>query len=77
MLFRFAFTTREYGVAEGLRAILRIPISNLIAIIAGRRALFAYLHTLNGVAVRWDKTEHSDHPARAAQAVLTPAKAGA
>ena len=71
VLFRFAFTAREYGPAEGLRAIFRIPIANLIAIIAGRRALFAYVRSLNGMAVRWDKTEHHDHPVltRNAQAV--------
>lgn len=66
LVFRIAFTAREYGLAEGLRSILRIPISNLIAIIAGRRALFAYVRTLNGSAVRWDKTEHRLHPAMAA-----------
>lgn len=63
VLFRFVFTAREYGVAEGLRAVLRIPIANLIAIIAGRRALFAYVRSLGGMAVRWDKTEHLAHPA--------------
>ncbi len=40
---RFAFTAREYGIAEGLIAVLRIPVANLIAILAGRRALFAYM----------------------------------
>lgn len=63
VLFRFAFTAREYGFAEGLRAVLRIPVANLIAIIAGRRALFAYVRSLGGMAVRWDKTEHRDHAA--------------
>jgi adsorption protein B len=70
VVFRFAFTAREYGFAEGLRSVLRIPVANLIAIIAGRRALFAYVRSLNGVAVRWDKTEHKAHPA-AHSAVLT------
>lgn len=77
VLFRFVFTAREYGAAEGLRAVLRIPISNLISIIAGRRALFAYLRTLNGTAVRWDKTEHREHPALRAQPLAAPAEAGA
>ena len=62
---RFAFTAREYGAAEGAMAVLRIPLANIIAIMAGRRALFAYLGTLSGQAVRWDKTEHSAHPASA------------
>ncbi len=61
---RGAFTAREYGWREGLRAILRIPVSNIIAIMAGRRALTAYLGTLRGAPVRWDKTRHWDHPAQ-------------
>ena len=59
---RFAFTAREYGAMEGVRAVLRIPVSNVIAIMAGRRALFAYLRSLSGEAARWDKTVHDLHP---------------
>ncbi len=62
-LFRFAFTAREYGVFEGLCAVLRIPVANLIAIMAGRRALFAYIRSLGGERVIWDKTVHHVHPA--------------
>ena len=61
--FRFAFTAREYGVAEGLRAVLRIPLANIVAIMAGRRALFSYLRLLMGAKLRWDKTHHTVHPA--------------
>lgn len=60
---RFGFTAHEYGLAEGLRAVLRIPVTNLIAIMAGRRALTAYVRTLLGGKVHWDKTHHHDHPA--------------
>ncbi|MEO7247907.1 MAG: glycosyl transferase family protein [Novosphingobium sp.] len=60
---RFVFTAREYGAAEGLRAVLRIPIANIIAIIAGRRAFIAYLRSFFGHAPVWDKTEHKAHPA--------------
>ena len=63
-LMRFAFTAREYGVAEGLMAVLRIPVTNVVSIIAGRRAIFAYAKTLMGRAIVWDKTPHSSHPAR-------------
>src|SRR5262249_45146950 len=63
---RFCFTAREYGLAEGARGVLRIPVANVIAILAGRRALFAYVRTLRGERVRWDKTTHSAHPARTA-----------
>lgn len=60
---RFTFTAREYGVGEGLFAVLRIPVSNIIAIMAGRRAFTAYWRSLRTGRVRWDKTEHHAHPA--------------
>jgi adsorption protein B len=59
---RFAFTAREYGWAEGLRGILRIPLSNVIAIMAARRAIGAYAEWLRGAVSAWDKTDHDDHP---------------
>lgn len=62
---RAAFTAREYGPLEALRSILRIPVGNIIAIIAGRRALIAYLRSLLGGQVVWDKTDHPAHPAAA------------
>ncbi|MBV7264955.1 glycosyl transferase family protein [Erythrobacter ani] len=61
---RFGFTAREYGAAEGVMAVLRIPVSNVIAIMAGRRALSAYVKTLLGKSIEWDKTPHFRHPAR-------------
>ncbi len=60
---RFGFTAREYGPGEGMRAVLRIPLANIIAIMAGRRALLAYLRSLGGIAPLWDKTHHQAHPA--------------
>lgn len=63
IVMRFAFTTREYGWREGLWAVARVPLANVIAIIAGRRAVFAYARTLGGRAAVWDKTEHDAHPA--------------
>ncbi|MFN4114036.1 MAG: glycosyl transferase family protein [Sphingomonadaceae bacterium] len=63
LIMRFAFTAREFGVGEGLRAILRIPVGNVIAIMAGRRAVAAYIRTLTGAPLQWDKTEHLTHPA--------------
>ncbi len=62
---RFAFTAREYGPAEGAWAVLRLPLANVIAIIAGRRAVFAYARTLRGSAAAWDKTDHDAHPTSA------------
>ena len=65
-LLRFTFTAHEYGLAEGIWAVARIPVSNIIAIMAGRRAFAAYFRTLRGGAVMWDKTAHLGHPARLA-----------
>jgi adsorption protein B len=57
-----AFTAREYGAGEGMRALLRIPVANFITIMAGRRALARYIQTLRGAAITWDKTLHEAHP---------------
>lgn len=70
LVWRFAFTAREYGFWEGLRAPMRLPVANIIAIIAGRRALEAYVQTLRGAALRWDKTSHERHPASTGEALL-------
>lgn len=67
---RFAFTAREYGIAEGLIAVLRIPVGNVVSILAGRRALMAYMRGLGGEAVSWDKTRHGIHPATPAERAL-------
>ncbi len=60
---RIVFTTREYGWREGALSILRIPVANVIAIMAGRRALAAYFRSLQDGRVIWDKTVHETHPA--------------
>ena len=66
---RFVFTGREYGWREGCLAVLRMPLANVVMMMAGRRAVLAYLRSLMGEAVVWDKTEHQAHP------VLAQAKA--
>jgi len=55
---RFMFTTREYGWREGGLAVLRMPLANIVMIMAARRAVMAYCHSLAGGHVAWDKTEH-------------------
>ena len=62
---RALFTTREYGWREGCWSVLRIPIANIIAIMAGRRAMVAYFRSLQDGTVVWDKTVHDAHPATA------------
>lgn len=64
-VMKVLFVGREYGMAEGLRAVLRIPVGNVIAIMAGRRAIMAYVRSMAGQPVQWDKTQHLDHPAAA------------
>lgn len=64
-VWRFAFCAREFGVVEGIRAVLRLPVANIIAIMAGRRALTAYAWSLRGRNLVWDKTPHFTHPAMA------------
>ena len=73
---RALFTTREYGWREGVLSVLRIPIANVIAIMAGRRALAAYLRSLQDGQVVWDKTVHERHPAAAALAQAGTARYG-
>ena len=62
-LIKLLFVGHEYGWTEGIRAILRIPVANVIAIMAGRRAIIGYVRSLAGQPVGWDKTEHLVHPA--------------
>ena len=70
---RFAFTAREFGLWEGFRAVLRIPVSNIIHIMAGRRAVVAYCRALGGTQPVWDKTDHASHPALPPPSVRVPA----
>ncbi|MFM9936453.1 MAG: glycosyl transferase family protein [Novosphingobium sp.] len=64
-LFRAAFTAHEYSISEGIMAVLRMPLANVIAIMAGRRALSAYLVSLYSGRVTWDHTIHLSHPSSA------------
>jgi adsorption protein B len=68
--FRFAFTARDYGVMEGLKAVARIPFTNVVAIMAGRRSVMAYIRSLAGKGQSWDKTSHDRHPAHDHTAVI-------
>jgi bacteriophage N4 adsorption protein B len=59
LAIRCAFVTHAYGWREGLRAIPRAVIGNVIAIMAARRALWLYLRMRRDGVVRWDKTAHA------------------
>ena len=58
LLMRVCFTTAIYGWRQGLVAVPRFLIGNLIALAAAPRALKSYLAMLLGAPPRWDKTEH-------------------
>ncbi len=61
-ILRACFTARDHGLIQGAVAVPRILVSNTIAILAGARALAAYLASLRGAPFMWDKTEHDEHP---------------
>lgn len=55
---RGAMVARVYGWREGLRAMPRTIVGNIIAIMAARRALAQYLRVGLDGRVGWDKTRH-------------------
>lgn len=61
---RAAFVGRAYGMVEALWSVPRVFVSNLVSLLAARRAVFLYLGMLAGMPPRWDKTMHQfpDHP---------------
>lgn len=66
MLWRIAmrvgFTTSQYGWREGLRAIPRSLVANIISILAARRAVSVYRRQMRSGQVVWDKTPHRLSP---------------
>lgn len=59
---RACFVARVHGKREALISIPRTLIANIIAIMAARRAVAAYLRHIFGATLRWDKTAHSHFP---------------
>ncbi len=55
LAMRAGFTAAAYGLGEGLRAVPRTLVANLIAVLAARRALL--VHSAGGPR-QWDKTRH-------------------
>ena len=58
LMLRAVWTGRTYGWRQGLRAMPRLLICNIIAMLAARRAVGLYLRQLAGNAVVWEKTRH-------------------
>lgn len=59
LAFRFFWSSRAYGWREGLLAVPRVFVANIIEMMAARRALWLYIKLLRGGAVTWEKTAHS------------------
>ena len=59
---RACFVARVHGKGEALISVPRTLIANIIAIMAARRAVMAYLRHIFGAALSWDKTVHSHFP---------------
>jgi adsorption protein B len=58
LAMRFAMVAPEYGWREGLRAVLRIAVSNVIAVTSAWRALRNYGRRALDTKLSWDKTSH-------------------
>lgn len=58
LAMRAWFTARWYGPGGAVLSLLRMPVANLIALLAVRRALWRYVATLRGAPPVWDKTRH-------------------
>ena len=51
-------TGSAYGWREGVRAIPRFMVANIIGLFAARRAIINYVKSLRGAAPHWEKTAH-------------------
>ncbi|WP_299328944.1 glycosyl transferase family protein [Parasphingopyxis sp.] len=58
LAMRAYFTGRTYGLREGVIAIPRAIVSNIIAMISARRAMTRYILARRGHRPVWDKTRH-------------------
>ena len=77
LAIRAKFTARLYGWRQGLLAVLRQPVANIIAIAAAGRAILTYTRICFGMPVTWDKTSHDAHEHDAVRASDTSAGADA
>jgi adsorption protein B len=58
LAIRSGFTAAAYGWREGLRAVPRMAVGNLVAVLAAACALSRYRALRRGGRPRWDKTAH-------------------
>jgi adsorption protein B len=70
MALRVHFTARRHGWREGLFAVPRAFVANVVAMLAARRAVLLYWRILQSGEVVWDKTDHSEAEAVVADALV-------
>ena len=58
LAMRASATASVYGWVEGVRAVPRAVVANILSMLAARRALVQYAGMLAGTPARWDKTAH-------------------
>lgn len=58
LVMRAMLTGAVHGWREGVRAIPRVFVANIVAMMAARRALVGYVRSLAGAQLRWEKTPH-------------------
>ena len=58
LAMRALFTGAAYGIGEAIWSVPRALVSNLIALLAARRAIVRYVAMLRGRAPVWEKTAH-------------------
>lgn len=63
---RMIFTGAIYGPWQGVMAVPRAFVGNVIHILAARRAFGLYVRQLRTRELVWDKTDHGEHLASAA-----------
>lgn len=54
------FAARAYGVRQGLLALPRAFVANIVAMLAARHAILLYWRMLRSGEVVWEKTEHRE-----------------
>lgn len=59
LAMRFGFVAATYGWREGVRSLPRVVVSNIVSMLAARRALARYLRLLRTGSVAWGKTAHA------------------
>lgn len=58
LAMRAAFTGAAYGLAEACWSVPRALVSNLVSLLAARRAIARYIGMLRGKPLAWEKTAH-------------------